>query len=259
VSYVKQEPLHKTYDDATLQTYYTQNKTHFKEDDGKILPFEKAKEAVAKELDHKATKDQALRTYIAFKKSKLETQPLQAEISQSNNNFGDDAYAKVSQLSLAAPYAKPVEVKGVFYIFKLEKVVPAQAKTFAQAKAEVLPLYKEQMKQQKLLEVANNSLQTFKGEKTDFITIESTDALKNLSQQENMEFLQALFQTNKKRSFVQLKSGKIVLYSILEQKLLSKKAEDNKVVKDMKSAIFNEGLLKTLQTKYPTEIFIKGL
>jgi peptidyl-prolyl cis-trans isomerase D len=115
------------------------------------------------------------------------------------------------------------------------------------------------MKQQKLLEMANKSLQTFKGEKTDFITIESTDALKNLSQQENMEFLQALFQTNKKRSFVQLKSGKIVLYSILEQKLLSKKAEDNKVVKDMKSAIFNEGLLKTLQTKYPTEIFIKGL
>ncbi len=50
------------------------------------------------------------------------------------------------------------------------------------------------------------------------------------------------------------------MYNILEQKMLSNSNvnRDNPIVK-LKSAMFNESLVKNLQNKYKTEIFIQGL
>jgi len=86
-----------------------------------------------------------------------------------------------------------------------------------------------------------------------------TDKIKQLEPAEAGEFLQKLFMSDKKNTFITLKNEKIVLYDILEQKLLSKKDNDNDTIAKVKSALFNEGLMKTLQNKYQTEIFIKGL
>jgi peptidyl-prolyl cis-trans isomerase D len=50
------------------------------------------------------------------------------------------------------------------------------------------------------------------------------------------------------------------LYNILEQKLLNNKNKNGSdVITRLKNSLFSEGLMKTLQDKYPTEIFIKGL
>ena len=70
VKYVKQVKANETFDDAKIASYYGDNKTHFKGDDGKILPLESAKEMVVTELNQKATKNLALRTYISYKKGK---------------------------------------------------------------------------------------------------------------------------------------------------------------------------------------------
>jgi len=63
-----------------------------------------------------------------------------------------------------------------------------------------------------------------------------------------------------KRGFISLEDGKVVLFNILEQKLLdnTNTNQDDTVLK-MKTAMFNEGLLKNLRNKYKTEIFIEGL
>jgi len=71
VNYIKQEKLAQSYDEAKIAKRYQENKTHFKDSEGKILSLEKAKDAVIAELNAKATKDKALRTYIAYKKGKL--------------------------------------------------------------------------------------------------------------------------------------------------------------------------------------------
>jgi peptidyl-prolyl cis-trans isomerase D len=133
-------------------------------------------------------------------------------------------------------------------------------KSFEAARAEVLPLYLKQKQKEKLFELANNSLATFKGKTTDFITVSSVDAVNGLSKEETAEFLQKLFVSNKKRAFITLKDGKVVLYNILEQKLLNNKnSNQSDVITRLKSTMFSEGLLKTLQNKYQTEIFIQGL
>lgn len=262
IKYIKQEPVHKTYNAQKIAQYYQDNRTHFKGKDGKILPLEQAKEKVIEELDEKATKDQSLRTYIAFKKNKLakDANIQTATISKSHNTLSPAVLEGVAKLSSARPYMKPVAVNGVYYIVELVKTVPSKVKTFAEAKADVLPLYLEELKKQTLLKTANDSLDTFAGTVTDFININAADKLKQLPQTEASEFLRKLFVSDKKKGYIILKSGKIVLYNILEQKMLpTTNIKIGDEITKLKSAIFNEGLIKTLQGKYKTEIYVKGL
>ncbi len=262
VNVVKQETLKNTYDDAKIASYYADNKTHFKDTEGKIIPLESAKDAVINELNAKATKDTALRTYIAFKKAKLGSDVVvsQATLSATQNPYNDEVLQKVSKASLTAPFLKPILVDNVYYIFELTKINPATTKTYEAAKLELLPNYIAQVKSTKLQELAQNSIATFNGITTDFITNSEPSKITQLSQLEAKEFLSKLFTSTKKRSYIALNSGKIVLYNILEQKLLDNSNNDqNNPIVRLKSAMFNEGLIKTLQNKYQTEIFIEGL
>ncbi|WP_297443822.1 peptidylprolyl isomerase [Sulfurimonas sp.] len=262
IKYIKQEPVHKTYDQNKIAQYYQDNRTHFKAQDGKILPLEEAKTEVIKELDKKATKDQSLRTYIAFKKDKLpqDVKVQTATISKSNNPFTEAVLTGVAKLSHVKPYMKPVEVNGVYYIVSLVQTIPSQVKDFEQAKADVLPLYIQEMKQQALLQTANSSVDTFTGTTSDFINVNAVDKLTGLSKVEAADFLQKLFVSDKKKAYITLNDGKIVLYNILEQKMLANtNMKIGEEITKLKSAMFNEGLIKTLQEKYKTEIFVKGL
>ena len=75
-----------------------------------------------------------------------------------------------------------------------------------------------------------------------------------------IEFFIKLFDTQTKRGIITLNDGTLVLYNILEQKMLdnSSTSKSDAIMK-IKSAMFNEGLIKTLRNKYQTEIFIQGL
>ena len=262
VNFIKLAPVSQTFSNTEIAKYYKENRTHFKGKDGKILTLEAAKEKIVNELNAKAAKDKALRTYIAFKKNKLpnETTIDHTQISKSHNPFNAQTLETVSKLALTKPFTKPVHINGVYYIFELTKIIPSKPKSFQEAKAEVLPLFVAQMKKEKLMKLANDSVSTFVGKTSDFLTITSVDKLSPLSKQEAADFLQKLFVSDKKRSFIGLSNGKIVLYNILEQKLLTNKNNNvSDTVAKLKSTMFNEGLIKTLQNKYQTEIYIQGL
>jgi len=262
VNFIKQEQVTATYDETKISKHYSENKTHFKDSDGKILPLENAKDAVIAELNAKATKDKALRTYIAHKKGKLVDVTLiqNVTISKYQNPYNTKVLEKISKLSLTSPYMKPVAIDDNYYTFELKKVNPSKAKSYEEAKNEVLFLYTKETKKSKLLELANSSLKSFSGETTDFITAMNVNEIKALESEEAGEFLQKLFASKEKRSFIVLNSGKIVLYDILEQKLLDNSNSDqSNLVMKLKSTMFNEGLIKNLQNKYKTEIFIQGL
>ncbi|MFT7004996.1 MAG: peptidyl-prolyl cis-trans isomerase D [Sulfurimonas sp.] len=262
IKYIKQDKLSNTYEESKINEYYAANKTHFKDAEGKLLELDKAKESVIVELDAKATKDSALRTYIAYKKGKLESDiEIQSEtISASANPYGKDVLDKISKLSKLSPYLKPILVNEEYFTFELVKVNPANTKTFLEAKKDVLPMFIQEQKRNKLFELANNSIDTFSGTTTDFITSADAAKLTNMNAADASEFLVALFSSNKKRGFISLNNGNVVLYNILEQKLLNKTNTNpsNSVVR-LKSAMFNEGLIRNLKNKYKTEIFIEGL
>ena len=262
VKYIKQERVSKKYEEAKINEHYLANKTHFKDVEGKLLPLDGARVSVIDELDSKATKDAALRQYIAYKKGKLtsDVEVSTATISALNNPYNAEVLEKISKLSITSPFLKPVLVNDAYFTFELTKVNPAKAKSFEEAKNDILPIFVEEQKKSKLLELAKNSAATFTGNTTDFITTEDAVKITDMELVDANEFLIALFSSQEKRGFISLKNGNVILYNILEQKLLNKSNTnpDNPIVR-LKSAMFNEGLIKNLQNKYKTEIFIEGL
>jgi len=260
--YIKQTKINQEYSDDEISTHYNENKTHFKDSEGKVLSLEDAKNSVIFELDAKATKDAALRTYIAFKKDKLDENVVveSKTISASNNPFDVQTLEHISKLSVTSPFMKPVEIDGEYFSIELVNVIPSKTKSFEDAKAEVLPLYIATKKREKLFELANSSVESFDGIESELITVQNGDKIKELEIADANDFLVQLFSKQEKRSFIVLESGKIVLYNILEQKLLTNTNNiPGDAIVNLKSAMFNEGLINTLQNKYKTEIFIEGL
>ena len=209
--------------------------------------------------DNNTSKKVALRTYIDYKKGKLSSDVKinSITISAGKNPFNAEVIEKITSLTPAAPFMKPILVNDIFHTFKLVKTNPASAKNYEQAKVEVLQLYTAEQKRVKLQELANNSVQSFNGKTTDFITSADATALSNMPVLDANEFLSALFLEQTKRGYITLKNGKIILYNILEQKMLSKTQESDMISK-MKNNMFSVGLISSLQNKYKTEIFIEG-
>lgn len=117
-----------------------------------------------------------------------------------------------------------------------------------------------QTKKDKLLELADTSVSSFNGTTTDFITTSDLDKFSDLSQTEAKNFLEKLFLSKKKNAYVVLDNGKVVLYNILEQKMLDNKStKQSENVVGLKSNIFNQALITKLQNRYKTETFVKGL
>ena len=261
VNYIKQAKVSKEYDEAVISEYYNDNKTHFKDSEGKILNPTEANYKVIQELNAKETKKEALRSYIAYKKGKLENaEVLTSTISASNNKFNQDVIEKILKLISASPFLKLILIEDEYFTFELVKINLLKTKIYEEAKSEVLPLYVSEQKRIKIEELANSSVGTFKGTVTDFITATDTNKISDLDTSKASEFLSKLFTSKKRRDYITLESGDIVMYNILEQKLLNKtNTNQNNSIVRLKSAMFNEGLIKNLQNKYKTEIFIQGL
>jgi peptidyl-prolyl cis-trans isomerase D len=260
---IKQKPITKEYTDAEIEQYYQENKMHFRDTTGKILPLQEARSAVITEMNDNATKKAAKYTYLKLKKGTLpqEVEKEHMQISATDNKLSPQALQKIQTLSMAKPYAKPLKIDGVYYVIELVKVIPSRIMSFEEAKAKVLPLYIQEERKKKLLALANKEVKNFVGKTSAFITADATNALEGLSPEENAEFLQKLFLSKVKRAYITLNSGKIVLYNILEQKLLTNKntKEANIVMKKVKENIFHSGMMKELQRKYKTEIYVQGL
>ena len=260
LKYIKQEKITKEHSDEKINSHYLENRNHFKDEEGKILAKSEAHSKILDELNAKATKDMALRGYIAYKKRKLSSdiEVNTAVVAQSTNPFNQETLDKIKKLSITSPFLKPVNVDGEYFTFELIKINPSMTKSFEEAKASILPLYISTTKREKLLEIAKNSQDTFKGLKTDFITNSSAVQITALSIEEGNEFLIQLFNSSSKVGSITLSSGKVILYNILEQKLLdNSNISDDSIVK-LKSNMFSAGLIKNLSARYKTEIFIQG-
>ena len=117
-----------------------------------------------------------------------------------------------------------------------------------------------QAKKTKLQELAQNSFKTFNGTTSDFLSRSDNDKISGLSPQEGSEFLTKLFGSKQKQGFITLESGNVIMYNVLEQKLLQDKtlADENAVAK-LKGSLLDQGLIKTLESKYPVEIYVEGI
>ncbi len=261
LEYIEQAPVEVTPSEEELRVEYEKNKHDIATESGEIKSFEDAKPELLALLNTEATNKEALRTYIDYKKEKLDENVLTNEvtISASNNPYGAEILEKVAKLTEEKPYLKPQDIDGTFIIFKRVSTKGAEPKSFEEAAADIKTAYVTEQTQVKLTELAQNSVATFNGTTSPFLTRESINKLEPLTEYEAAEFLEALFAQQKKRGFIKLKENKIVLFNILEQKLLKKENNtQEKNVLRLKTSLLNDGLLKKLEAHYPVTSYLEG-
>ncbi|MGZ8546080.1 MAG: peptidylprolyl isomerase [Sulfuricurvum sp.] len=247
-------------DEAGLKAYWEKNKDQFK----KAASYELSivRPQTATDLNDTDAEKEALRRYIDFKKGTLPSSVAVEKMTLSDDStvFSSELLKEISKLSENKPFLKPRKVGNEYIIIKLEKRNPSSTKTYEEAKAEASIGYTAQMKKGKLQALAQNSTKTFHGTVSGFITRKENTSLAGLSAAESSEFVDKLFGAKQKQGFLTLKSGNVILYNVLEQKLLQEStiADDNTVMK-LKGNVLNQKLLKTLESKYPIEIYAEGI
>ena len=97
---------------------------------------------------------------------------------------------------------------------------------------------------------------------SNFVTLETHDNLKPLNTQESLHFLEKLFTSSKEKGIINV-ADKIVVYTILEQKILPLDVNKTEGVKSsvnqIKQSTFEINLIKMLDKKYPTEVYMGGI
>jgi len=245
-----------------LKEFYAKNREKFLDEKGELLSFDKAQEKVKKELLSKKARKKGLRRYIDFKKGKIKTS--QTVIIAEDSAFLPHILIEEIKKSKENKVLKPKLINNRYAIIKVVKKIPPRTKSLKEAMVEVKMDLKDDLIRQKLLQIGKKEYKSFYGKKSDYISRDDVDKLKPLNELEASQFLEELFESDKKKGYIFLDSQKVILYKILDQKLtnfqkLSKNKEfitDNSL--KLKKTVFNNNFLKFLQKRYEVEIFYKG-
>ena len=246
-----------------LKAFYDANSFNYTDATGKQLSFDEAKAQATRDLKIKKSKKAAQKQYIAFKKGKL-TAPQSVTLPVNDDTLSKELWEDVLEKN-SGDIVKPKVVGDKYATVKIEAVIEPKTKTYEEAKEEVTKLYLLQAKKEALLKLAEKTLKTLdesNADVSDFVTLEKNDNLKSLNSQESLQFLQKLFTSLKEKGIISV-ADKVVVYKIMDQKFLP--ADQNRTdfvkqtVNQMKSRTFESNLIKMLDTKYPTEVYMGGL
>lgn len=246
-----------------LKAYYEANSFNYTDASGKQLSFNEAKEAASKNLKLKKSKKTAQKAYIGFKKNTLK------ENETLSLSLGDPklttAIWKEIQEKTIGDILKPKVASDQYVTIKIKSIDKPKVMSFQEAKEKVTLSYDKQAKKKALLSLAETTLKTLDKNNTivsEFVNLNNSDNLESLNSEESLQFLQKLFTSNKEKGIISV-LDKVVVYNILEQKLLSMDENKTDTVKEtvnqIKKKIFESNLLEILDKKYPTEMYVEGL
>jgi peptidyl-prolyl cis-trans isomerase D len=246
-----------------IKEYHAANRFNYTDAEGKQLTYEEAKENVTKDLKLKKTKKSAQKNYIAFKKGELKsTETL--TLSVNDPKLTVELWDEIQQKAVG-DIIKPKIVSDTYATIKIDGVNPPRVMNFEEAKEDATAAFMADAQKKELSTLAESTLKNLDESNatvSDFITLEKSDNLKPLNSQESLQFLQKLFTSSKEKGIISV-SNKVVVYNIMEQKLLP--MDDNKTdfvkenVNQMKKRTFETNLIKMLDEKYPTEVYMGGL
>ncbi|WP_295420991.1 peptidylprolyl isomerase [Sulfurovum sp.] len=246
-----------------VKAFYEANSFNYTDAKGKQLSFDEAKEKATQDLKLKKTKKSAQKSYIAFKKGKL------ASSETLTLPLGDPKLTKALwdeiQQKNKGDILKPKIVGDKYATVKIDAIREPSVMTYEEAKEKVTKDYADQAKKEALLALAESTLKNLNESNatvSDFVTLEHHDNLKPLNSQESLQFLQKLFTSKKEKGIISV-LDKVIVYNIMEQKLLpldeNKTEAVKQTVNQMKQRTFETNLIQMLDKKYPTEVYMGGL
>ena len=249
--------------DEEIKNFYETNSFNYTDATGKQLTLDEAKERVTQDLKLKKTKKSAQKAYIAFKKGERQNDEILI-LPQGDARLSQEIWNALTEKEVG-DILKPKVVKDRYATVKLVKVVEPQEMDFPQAKPLVMQDYQKGAKQKALQSLAENVLKDmnkYDAKTTDFVTLNHFDNLQPLNREESLQFLQKLFTSLKEKGIINV-SNKVVVYSVVEQKLLPVDENQKKLVKTtaekLKNNVFESNFIRLLDNKYPTEVYMGGL
>ena len=246
-----------------LKAHFDANSFNYSNAEGKQLTYDEAKTLVTSDLKIKKTKKAAQRAYIAYKKGE-NTQSEKLTLPINDLKLTAEIWSIIKEKAVG-DILKPKVVADSYATVKIENVTLAQIKTYEEAKEEVTLLYTAQAKKEALLALAESTLKNFDKNDaivSDFVKLEENVNMESLNNQESLQFLQKLFTSTKEKGIISV-LDKVIVYNILEQKLDPVDANETNFVTEtvnkLKQNTFESNLIKMLDKKYPTEVYMGGL
>jgi len=244
-----------------LKEYYNENKTDYRNANGEILSFNKAKEEVKKDYLAQINKKNAI---LAYKKLKEGAENYKLETVTFNNKV--IPAEKMKQL-IQTGFLKPFIYNNEYISAKLVEEIKPTPLPFEEAKNKII---KDLMQIKTLQALENRAKETikkdFNGTVTGFVTKYDGNKIKGLTSNEATEFLFTAFSLEKAKNYLLVPAQnpqKAIVYQVLEQKLLDKnKYEKNrKQIELMAQTTLNAALLddliKDLMSKYNIVSYVK--
>jgi peptidyl-prolyl cis-trans isomerase D len=246
-----------------LKAFYETNSFNYTDAEGKQLSFEDAKEKVTQDLKLKKSKKTAQKAYIAFKKGKIENNEILI-LPLGDPKLSREIWEEIQQKN-PGDILKPKVVNDKYATVKLVKVDQPKVMSFEEARDAATKRYTVQAKKEALSTLAETTLAHLDEQNatvSDFISLNRFDNIDKLNSQESLQFLQKLFTSLKEKGIISV-SNKVVVYNIMEQKLLPLDENQTNIVKKTvettKQKVFENNFIKILDTKYPTEVYMGGL
>ncbi len=251
--------------DEEIKTFYDTNSFNYIDASGKQLTLTDAKDQVTRDLKLKKTKKTAQKAYIAFKKGKLDKSTIQRMTLPLNDPILSSELWSMLQQKREGDTLKPKIVNDKYATVKIVAITQPQIMTFEEAKPLVTKAYSSQAKQDALVSLAESTLKTISESNatiSDYLSLSKFDNLETLNSQESLQFLQKLFTSSKEKGIISI-SNKVIVYSIIAQKQQPLDEEEQKSVKStvntIKERLFDSNLIKALENRYPTEVYMGGL
>jgi len=251
-----------TVTDKEIEDFYGTNSFNYTDKDGKQLLLSDAKSSVVNDLKLKKAKKDAQKRYIAFKKDKLKKSE-SVTININDIMLSDEVWKEIEAKNINSILKAKIVGNRYVSVKIIEKIEPREM-TFSEAEKSVKEAYIEEEKNKELKNLAQNTLKDFNKSNpivSDFIQIDSKNALQGLTIDETRSFIQQLFISQKENDIISLQDKSIV-YNILEQKIDSSDIKDDvvkNITKQIKQQDFESNLIDSLGKKYKTKMFVKGL
>jgi len=245
--------------DQEIASFYEEKKFLFKDKEGKILPLEKAKDEVKKQVQLKKAKKEILKKYLKLKNKKISP-----DESVTVNRFNTKIPMQKILKAKVGEYVRAIRTPYGYACAYIKEIIEPKELNFENAKKFAKADLLSQKKEEALKAVAQKELTNLKDAKeSNYLTRDSVESLSFLSPSEAVEFLNYLFSSKDKKGFY-LFSDKVLVYEIVDQKLFDQNLfNENKEkivngVNNLKKRSVQEGLLKRLQkiytiTKYYSE------
>jgi len=244
-----------------IEAYYRENNHNYIDINNTPLSLDEVKHIVVKDIQIQKSKRDAQINYVKWKNEEINGTK-QITIEENNELLTPEIWEDIASIQ-TNEITKPKIVNNKYVSVKLINKKDIRVMTYKEAKPLVVKDYEKIALEQKLDALAQEILKDTNRLQKPYqkpLTIQSVDTLSPLNHQESFQFVQKLFTNNQEQGIISL-PDKRVAYRILSQQL-TQIEDDESIAQEttqLKQAVFEDKLIKMLDKRYPTKIYVKGL